>query len=305
MREVMIAPTLAITVSSFEDGVFQLQKLQEELFETVESIKEKQRLFLIQKFKQGATISKTLEVSEYGNTSMDLLSQATGLSTSTLYDARRFYESPLFSKSLFRLEAWFEEQQLAEKPVNWGRMLNLIKSKKNTSESEIAADIDRRAKQLEKKAQQIEYEAETFQEEVEKFKGSDHVRSQALGVAVQAVQIAREKRDAVALIADSKPERITDEKYLQFIRTQPCCVTGMTEGIQPHHFLTGGMGTKGSDFATVPLHHELHRHLHDHGQDGFQEQYNISFKEEMARLMHLYFVGMNPWAPTTKPARAA
>lgn len=304
MREVMIAPTFSIEIDSFEDGVFKLIQLQERAYETLQSIKEKQKDLVRQRFEQGAIISTVVEISNYGDSTIEQISQATGIGTSTLYAAKQFYQSPRFGQSMFQLEAWFEDQESKEKPCNWSRVRNMLKEPINTPEAK-AADIDRRAKILERKAQEIEFEAEEFQAEVEEFSGSDHVREQALGVATQAVQIAREKRDQIALMVDAKPERITDEKYLQFIRTQPCCVTGMTEGIQPHHFLTGGMGTKGSDYATVPLHHELHRHLHDHGQNGFQESYDISFKEEMARLMHLYFVGMNPWTPREQPARAA
>lgn len=304
MRQVMIAPRYEVQISDFEDGVFELLRLSDEMYEILETIKSKQKAFLIRKFKQGATISKMLEISEYGDSSIERISQATGFGTSTLYDARRFYESPKFGQSLVQLEAWFEEQQLSEKSVTWGRVLNTLKKEHDPSPDAVDAEMDRKAKQLEKKAQQLEYETEAFQEEVKQFNGSEHVKSQALGVATKAVQVAREKRDQVALM-DTKPERITNNDYLDFIRSQPCCVTGMTEGVHPHHFLTGGMGTKGSDFATVPLYHELHRHLHDHGQDGFQEEYDVNFKEEMARLMHLYFVGVPPWKSKSVDKRAA
>ncbi|AVK38752.1 DUF968 domain-containing protein [Morganella morganii] len=54
-------------------------------------------------------------------------------------------------------------------------------------------------------------------------------------------------------------------KYLQWVKSQPCCVCGQ-QADDPHHIIghgTGGTGTKAHDIFTIPLcrihHDELHR----------------------------------------------
>lgn len=62
------------------------------------------------------------------------------------------------------------------------------------------------------------------------------------------------------------PER--SAAYLDFIRSQPCIVSGARAGIEAHHFAKRGskaMGAKVSDFSTVPLHRIEHAYWHSHG----------------------------------------
>ncbi|WP_272677112.1 DUF968 domain-containing protein [Providencia sp. PROV160] len=62
-----------------------------------------------------------------------------------------------------------------------------------------------------------------------------------------------------------KPQRWTNDKYLQWVKSQPCCVCGATSD-DAHHLIghgQGGMGTKAHDLFTIPLcrihHSELHK----------------------------------------------
>ena len=81
-------------------------------------------------------------------------------------------------------------------------------------------------------------------------------------------------------------------KYLDWIREQPCAISGYYgEEVQPHHitgynWLTGkGVGKKGSDLTAIPLRHDLHRLLHDMGHKSFEEKYNISQLEIMVKMV--------------------
>ena len=65
------------------------------------------------------------------------------------------------------------------------------------------------------------------------------------------------------MLKKNKPWRI--QKYLKWIRSLPCCVTGRTENIDAHHItFTGqsGMGTKPGDNYAIPLCREQHSLLH-------------------------------------------
>ena len=56
------------------------------------------------------------------------------------------------------------------------------------------------------------------------------------------------------------------EKHLKYVRQLPCCVCGMTGGVDPHHlrsFAFGrGMGMKSDDKWTVPLCRKCHNDVH-------------------------------------------
>ena len=89
----------------------------------------------------------------------------------------------------------------------------------------------------------------------------------------------------------SKPVRYKNEAYKEYIKQQPCCVTGMmivnqdTGNIEsdPHHTISKGAG--GSDLSCVPLLHELHQECHSIGQETFQKKYDIDFKEVRLKLL--------------------
>ncbi|MCK1144550.1 DUF968 domain-containing protein [Providencia stuartii] len=68
-----------------------------------------------------------------------------------------------------------------------------------------------------------------------------------------------------SLMLKPKLQRWTNDKYLQWVKSQPCCVCGATSD-DAHHLIghgQGGMGTKAHDLFTIPLcriHHcELHK----------------------------------------------
>lgn len=288
----MIAPVLKAQVSSFEDGVFEIIQIQGQMTQAVQTIKDRQKELIRLYFQQGAYVSAITALSEYGAGTMDRLSQATGIGVRTLYDAKRCYESPMFSQSMEELDVWMESEEVESRPVNWSRLRNLLKGPDETEDAQ-AATIDTRAHKLEQKAREVEFEAVRLQEDAETLRINEHTREQAKGVATRAAQVAAEYRDQAALMVDPKPERITDEKYLQFIRRQACCVSGKTP-VDAHHFLTGGMGTKGSDYATVPLHRDYHRDIHDKGQDRCEKEWGVSFREMAFGYLHLYFVGVKP-----------
>lgn len=83
-----------------------------------------------------------------------------------------------------------------------------------------------------------------------------------------------------------KPQRVREAKYLDFIRSQPCClfgikphycfqdaefiITGLRQRVEAHHVSREGhkgMGTKPDDRRTVPVCFDAHRYAEQHPKD--------------------------------------
>ena len=79
-----------------------------------------------------------------------------------------------------------------------------------------------------------------------------------------------------------------DSSYLAFVRTQPCCISGLTTGVVAHHVRMmggGGVGLKPSDYLSVPLHHEVHQKLHSQGEGAFWAEKDVRPVAVMERLL--------------------
>ena len=63
---------------------------------------------------------------------------------------------------------------------------------------------------------------------------------------------------------------IRDRKYLDWLRSQPCIVTGLfgteNDAIDPSHIGTAGKGLKSSDDEALPLCHSIHSKCHARGE---------------------------------------
>ena len=89
---------------------------------------------------------------------------------------------------------------------------------------------------------------------------------------------------------DQYPYR--DDDYKKFIREQPCCVIGTLdseiENVVPHHVDARGMGTKCSDYRTIPLSQSIHLELHQIGKRRFMEKYAVDFREVIIQCLSKY-----------------
>ena len=74
------------------------------------------------------------------------------------------------------------------------------------------------------------------------------------------------------MILRQKEPRVKDEKYLRWIRTLPCIVTGRTDGVEAAHLRSSclmlgkeitGKAEKPNDCWTLPLHQYEHSKQHD------------------------------------------
>jgi hypothetical protein len=68
---------------------------------------------------------------------------------------------------------------------------------------------------------------------------------------------------------------LRDRKYLDWLRTQPCIITGarkssawplVSQSVDPLHVGTAGKGLKSPDDETLPVSHSLHMEGHQSGE---------------------------------------
>jgi hypothetical protein len=85
-------------------------------------------------------------------------------------------------------------------------------------------------------------------------------------IAAQPTEPARTRR-AKRTRRERSDHAGADESYLQFVRVQPCCACGRSAPSEAHHWGPGhkGVGTKVSDYRTVPLCLRCHQRWHTEG----------------------------------------
>lgn len=85
-----------------------------------------------------------------------------------------------------------------------------------------------------------------------------------------------------------KYEHYSDEEYLQWIREQPSCVSGLPPPSDPHHVWNTGKKGKRNDYLAVPLTREEHSWYHSKGHESFEIAYNVSFEHLIIRMLSKY-----------------
>lgn len=257
---------------SLKEAIEQIKHLEEESYEIFQSIREKKKQLIRVRFRQGAIVHHIAEQSDYGDGGVQELSERTGISDGILYDAKRFFELPQFGKSMTRLNQWLTEKEEKKGKVTWSYCRNVIRKRLDTKDDP-EKEVDRQKKNLERRARRLEEDAEDLEEQVQEMDEKDQ---QAVGVAEQARRVAEDLRDQADRLEVPKQRRITDEGYLDFVREQPCVVTGQTPA-EPHHLIPVGRG--GPDYTAIPL----TRQMHDEAQgrtEAFEREYGVNLWRE-------------------------
>lgn len=97
------------------------------------------------------------------------------------------------------------------------------------------------------------------------------------------------------MTAFPKPRRIQDRDYLQFVRAHPCLIKQCWRKPSAHHVRfpgQGGLGTKPSDFQTVPLCEKHHRQEHDLGRERFEAEHGLTLFVVIIGLLTEYIEGL-------------
>ncbi|MCG3727313.1 DUF968 domain-containing protein [Vibrio cincinnatiensis] len=123
---------------------------------------------------------------------------------------------------------------------------------------------------------------------------------------VDSKDLLRDRVKKVELIVDdeppamymARPKELTwhCEKYLKFVRSLPCVITGKTTDVVAHHLIghgEGKTGAKAHDLFTMPLHIDEHRRFHDepkkweaqHGSQLFYVKQTIKKALDLGALL--------------------
>lgn len=88
----------------------------------------------------------------------------------------------------------------------------------------------------------------------------------------------------------SKTKKIQSKPHLEWIRNQPCVVTGhRSYDNDAHHVQRKSQGL--NDYATVPLRHDIHMELHLRGITTFETEHGMDFRDALiAKLCERIFV---------------
>jgi len=88
-----------------------------------------------------------------------------------------------------------------------------------------------------------------------------------------------------------KQKPFRSEKYLNFVRSQCCCVCLAPPRSEAHHFRTSfnsGVGMKSSDTYCLPLCSDHHKELHRTGIKTFCEKHGIDIYRVLHKLVSEY-----------------
>ena len=184
---------------------------------------------------------------------------------------------------LFR--AWLLESE--DKPT-WSYLRNwLNKQQKAYNPGYLSNRIER----YERKLINLEKEGEELEQDLDKYaKGRDLIEGKGVIAKMeQMVQDDQLSRAKDILGKARKPAR--DKKYLNYIRSLPCCVSGLKVNVHAHHIKGHGTGVKGSDYGAIPLTSTLHHELHAIGKESFSNKYRVNLWEEAAQCLAIYFTG--------------
>ena len=96
--------------------------------------------------------------------------------------------------------------------------------------------------------------------------------------------------DLIPVRGLSKTPPMLSKKYFDWIKTQPCIISGQL-GSDGHHVIYKSQSK--NDYSAVPLLRKYHNELHDHkhGVEGFEEDYSVNLNEAIiAKLMEYIYI---------------
>lgn len=253
------------------------------------------------KLIRGAVVSAALNKREadhgtrYGQGFMESIHEEVqkefghSVAISTLYEERAVYERVVlnYNNKLTSLLDFMERFKAIHGRVTWFHVKTQFTSdvvpEKIYGSREAAAEITA------KKVEQLT-------SEIESVAGSSLSRDEQVQSAVitsgQSLQSLRDRSQSLV----GKQVTYQSDKYENWIRTQPCPITGAINEPQGErvvdlfHIWSGVEGAKESSLVTIPMHRDLHREFHAMGIDQFAYKYGHVFGEEK---INWYRLAMN------------
>jgi hypothetical protein len=236
------------------------------------------------RFLMGALLLKT--GSKYGENTVEAMAQQYNISATTLREARQLAKH--FGNSPRKLKIWMDGVTRQRGRVYWTDIQELIRSGSDPRVLGQEAMTRRLITRVERVARDAEVLNEALADIPDDLKAEHDGAVAVMYENVKAVQNQYEKLNKAGQTIIPR-----SETYLQFVRAQPCPITG-DDAPEAHHALGfKGTGKKASDFGTVPLSAKLHRQLHDKGREWFEGTYGVDLAELALNYMHKFLT--NQW----------
>lgn len=130
-----------------EEVITRLLELEERAYDIFASIREKKKELIRVRFQQGALVHRVAEEDGYGSREIARLSERTGISDSTLYEAKQFFELSQFGQSLGRLNAWLSREEERKGRVTWSYCRKLVRQGLKEG-GDVRLALDRRSRTI-------------------------------------------------------------------------------------------------------------------------------------------------------------
>lgn len=290
---VMISDGSWTDYESFEDALEHIKSLREDELGLLQKIGDRKRDRALVRFWVGEAVYVLQSEAEYGDGVMDRITGQVGVSKSYLRESRQFYEAHDGSEQACR--AWMDQVEKEKGQVNWGYCRRWARKQLSGEDFEDDTQtVEDERRRLERRAERLEQDAREMEEQVMEANAEEEAKAEALGVAAQARQVAEDTRRKAETMELEGYERVEDEEYREWIRSQPCIVRDRTgDDVDPHHAIEGPQGSKASDYTCLPLCHDLHEELHgpNMSRAAFEQKYDVDIWREIANHITRFFTG--------------
>lgn len=211
------------------------------------------------------------------------------VSETTIYEEASVYEDVMKNcGDWFSFVKWVNGQRASGMKITWALVKsNFTDSRKRPEQiygsKKGAKNVALRA--TENAVEKMEYVAELEREGDEDAAG--------VATAVRHSLDELQSRHAERLLYDKKVE-YEDPKFLEWVRHQPCIISGALPDqhpIDPAHLWSGVMGSKKSDYCAVPLLHSLHAEAHQMGIESFCKKYGVDPYRLAFNNLYKYITG--------------
>lgn len=294
LKESSIVSKSLITAPSpqtFIEACDSVRDLEARWKNTLGDIRQLGKELIVIRWWQGKVANVALGMdrsNHYGEEVVKTIAQRAGVDQRTLYRALQFYRQVPGGETALR--RWMDDKEEEKgRAINWTYCINWTQKALPEDEKDAEEKLENEVKKLEKKAEKIEQEAADLEEEVISWNGNG-MQAEALGTVAKAREVAEDVRHQAERLALEKPQRVEDPRYLTYVKSFRCLACSETN-VDPHHLIKGGMGTKGPDYATVPLCRPHHDEIEKMNNGPFALKYDIDLWRAVANLVTAYYSG--------------
>lgn len=259
-------------INIIDTKMFDIVRLQDDANTILGRIKRDSHDLIFIRWEQGRLISEiAMDTQQWA----EKIAQAAGVSVGTVYRIKAFYECKIWNRDLDILKGWMENMEL-----NSGKMATWSAVSSHAVSSQKAALPEKREIEranIEAAAERLETRVENFMSVKPDIEEDTYFDS---GVATAAVGVVDEVKTQM------NTDRVVNAQYIKFIKKQLCCISGESDSISV--IRVGGT----SDYCSIPISQRFLDEIEVEGQSAVFRKYKVNPYKVMAKMLHLYFVGV-------------